>query len=26
VDFMVDDEDMREVARWVVANTPFDRL
>ncbi len=26
VDFIVDDEDMLEVARWVVANTPFDRL
>lgn len=26
VDFIVDDEDMREVARWIVANTPFDRL
>ena len=25
-DFIVDDEDMREVAQWVVANTPFDRL
>jgi hypothetical protein len=25
-DFIVADEDMREVARWVVANTPFDRL
>ncbi len=25
-DFIVDDEDMLEVARWVVANTPFDRL
>ncbi len=23
---MVDDEDMREVVRWVAANTPFDRL
>jgi len=26
VDFIVGDEDMLEVARWVVANTPFDRL
>ena len=26
VDFIVEDEDMLEVARWVVANTPFDRL
>lgn len=26
VDFIVDDEIMREVARWVVANTAFDRL
>ncbi|ESQ16931.1 MAG: DNA phosphorothioation-associated putative methyltransferase [Thiohalocapsa sp. PB-PSB1] len=26
VDFIVDNEDMLEVARWVVANTPFDRL
>jgi hypothetical protein len=26
VDFVVDDEDMLEVARWVAANTPFDRL
>jgi DNA phosphorothioation-associated putative methyltransferase len=25
-DFIVDDEDMREVAEWVVANTPIDRL
>lgn len=25
-DFIVDDEDMREVAEWVVANLPFDRL
>jgi hypothetical protein len=25
-DFIVEDEDMLEVARWVVANTPFDRL
>ena len=25
-DFIVQDEDMLEVARWVVANTPFDRL
>lgn len=26
VDFLVQDEDMYEVARWVAANTPFDRL
>jgi len=26
VDFIVEDEDMREVARWVTANTPCDRL
>lgn len=26
VDFIVDDENMREVAQWVVTNTPFDRL
>jgi hypothetical protein len=26
VDFRVEDEDMLEVARWVAANTPFDRL
>ena len=26
VDFIVEDENMREVARWIVANTPFDRL
>jgi len=26
VDFIVDDEDMREVARWIAANAPFDRL
>ena len=25
-DFIVDDEDMRDVARWVAANTAFDRL
>ena len=25
-DFIVDDEDMLEVAQWVVANTPFDRV
>ena len=25
VDFIVDDEDMLEVAQWVTANTPFDR-
>ena len=26
VDFTIEDESMREVAQWVVANTPFDRL
>lgn len=26
VDFLVEDEDMREVADWIIANTPFDRL
>jgi hypothetical protein len=26
VDFRVDDEDMEEVARWIMANLPFDRL
>jgi len=26
VDFMIDDEDMREVAQWIVKNCPFDRL
>lgn len=26
VDFIVDDESMLEVAQWIVANTPFDRL
>jgi hypothetical protein len=26
VDFIVDDEDMLQVAQWIVANTPFDRL
>lgn len=26
VDFIVDDEDMAEVARWIVAHLPFDRL
>lgn len=25
-DFLVEDEDMREVARWVMENLPFDRL
>ena len=25
-DFIVDDEDMREVAEWIVANLPYDRL
>jgi hypothetical protein len=26
VDFVVDDENMLEVAQWVITNTPFDRL
>ena len=26
IDFIVDDENMREVANWVAENTPFDRL
>ncbi|MFZ1641148.1 MAG: DNA phosphorothioation-associated putative methyltransferase [Candidatus Contendobacter sp.] len=26
VDFIIDDENMLEVARWIVTNTPFDRL
>ncbi len=26
VDFMVEDENMREVADWIAENTPFDRL
>lgn len=26
VDFIVEDENMLEVAQWVIANTPFDRL
>lgn len=26
VDFIVEDEDMREVACWIIENTPFDRL
>lgn len=25
-DFLVEDEDMREVAEWIIANLPFDRL
>ena len=25
-DFIVDDEDMEEVAQWIMANLPFDRL
>ena len=25
-DFIVDDEDMRQVADWIIANVPFDRL
>lgn len=26
VDFLVEDEDMEDVARWIIANLPFDRL
>ena len=26
VDFIIEDENMLEVAQWVIANTPFDRL
>ncbi len=26
VDFLVEDEDMREVANWIIENTPFDRI
>src|SRR5574337_197028 len=26
VDFLVEDEDMLEVAKWITENTPFDRL
>lgn len=26
VDFMIEDENMREVADWIAENTPFDRL
>lgn len=26
VDFIVEDEDMAEVARWIMANLPYDRL
>ncbi len=26
VDFSVEDENMLEVAQWIVSNTPFDRL
>jgi DNA phosphorothioation-associated putative methyltransferase len=26
VDFLVEDEDMEEAARWIIANLPFDRL
>jgi hypothetical protein len=26
VDFVVRDEDMREVAAWIIDNLPFDRL
>jgi DNA phosphorothioation-associated putative methyltransferase len=26
VDFLVEDENMEEVAKWIAANTPFDRL
>lgn len=25
-DFIVEDEDMAEVARWIMANLPYDRL
>jgi hypothetical protein len=25
-DFLIEDEDMRQVADWLIANTPFDRL
>ena len=25
-DFLVEDENMREVAEWIIANLPFDRL
>ena len=25
-DFLIEDADMLEVAEWVIANTPFDRL
>jgi hypothetical protein len=25
-DFLIEDEDMREVAKWIVENLPFDRL
>jgi len=26
VDFIIEDENMLEVAQWIIANTPFDRL
>lgn len=26
VDFLIENENMREVAQWIVVNTPFDRL
>ncbi|WP_328987498.1 hypothetical protein [Thiorhodovibrio winogradskyi] len=26
VDFLIQDEDMREVAHWIATETPFDRL
>ena len=26
VDFLIDDENMLEVAQWIVVHTPFDRL
>ena len=26
VDFLIEDEDMGEVARWIIANLPYDRL
>jgi hypothetical protein len=25
-DFLVEDEDMRDVAEWIIANLPLDRL
>jgi hypothetical protein len=26
VDFIIEDENMKEVAKWIMQNTPFDRL